>query len=67
MFAATKAFSGFAVDDLRAAQTFYGDTLGLRTSIVDHHGLFARALSDAGRTGTRREFEAHADRSPRHP
>ena len=32
MFKDTKAFSGFAVDDLDAAKRFYGDTLGLETS-----------------------------------
>jgi catechol 2,3-dioxygenase-like lactoylglutathione lyase family enzyme len=32
MFTTTKAFSGFAVDDVQAARAFYGDTLGLRTS-----------------------------------
>jgi catechol 2,3-dioxygenase-like lactoylglutathione lyase family enzyme len=32
MFTDTKAFSGFAVDDIAAARGFYGDTLGLRTS-----------------------------------
>jgi catechol 2,3-dioxygenase-like lactoylglutathione lyase family enzyme len=35
MFADTKAFSGFAVDDLSKAQRFYGETLGLRVSEVD--------------------------------
>ena len=30
MFTDTPAFSGFAVDDLDAARSFYGDTLGLR-------------------------------------
>ena len=35
MFADTKAFSGFAVDDIDAARRFYGDTLGLKTSILD--------------------------------
>jgi catechol 2,3-dioxygenase-like lactoylglutathione lyase family enzyme len=35
MFGATKAFSGFAVDDLAAAKAFYGDTLGLRVSEED--------------------------------
>jgi catechol 2,3-dioxygenase-like lactoylglutathione lyase family enzyme len=35
MFAETKAFSGFAVDDLSKAQRFYGETLGLRVSEVD--------------------------------
>ena len=29
MFKDSKAFSGFAVKDLAAAKTFYGDTLGL--------------------------------------
>jgi len=28
----SKAFSGFAVDDLQRAREFYGDTLGLKTS-----------------------------------
>jgi catechol 2,3-dioxygenase-like lactoylglutathione lyase family enzyme len=32
MFADTKAFSGFAVDDMPKAQEFYGGTLGIRTS-----------------------------------
>ncbi|PPK64531.1 VOC family protein [Actinokineospora auranticolor] len=32
MFANTKAFSGFSVDDVPAAKKFYGDTLGLRVS-----------------------------------
>ena len=33
MFATTKAFSGFAVDDLGRAETFYSETLGLKTTI----------------------------------
>jgi catechol 2,3-dioxygenase-like lactoylglutathione lyase family enzyme len=37
MFGDTKAFSGFAVDDLEQARKFYGDTLGLKTS--EDHGL----------------------------
>jgi catechol 2,3-dioxygenase-like lactoylglutathione lyase family enzyme len=32
MLADSKAFSGFAVDDLEKAEEFYGQTLGLRTS-----------------------------------
>lgn len=39
MFGDTKAFSGFAVDDLDAAETFYGETLGLRTSRMDEMPL----------------------------
>ena len=37
MFENTKAFSGFAVDDIAAARTFYGQTLGLKTS--EEYGL----------------------------
>jgi catechol 2,3-dioxygenase-like lactoylglutathione lyase family enzyme len=32
MFKDTKAFSGFAVDDLAKAREFYGETLGLEVS-----------------------------------
>ena len=32
MFGSTKAFSGFAVDDLEKARAFYGDTLGMELS-----------------------------------
>lgn len=35
MFENTKAFSGFAVDDIARAREFYGETLGLRTSEAD--------------------------------
>jgi catechol 2,3-dioxygenase-like lactoylglutathione lyase family enzyme len=37
MFESTKAFSGFAVDDLQQAREFYGETLGLKTT--EEHGL----------------------------
>jgi catechol 2,3-dioxygenase-like lactoylglutathione lyase family enzyme len=37
MFTDTKAFSGFAVDDVAKAREFYGETLGIRTS--EEHGL----------------------------
>ncbi len=37
MFENTKAFSGFAVDDLQKAREFYGETLGLKTT--EEHGL----------------------------
>ncbi len=37
MFTDTKAFSGFAVDDIEQARAFYGETLGLKTS--EQHGL----------------------------
>jgi catechol 2,3-dioxygenase-like lactoylglutathione lyase family enzyme len=46
MFAETKAYSGFAVDDLGKAREFYGDTLGLRTSVIDEeNGLLALHLA----------------------
>ena len=31
----TEAFSGFAVNDLEKAQDFYGDTLGLKVTVLD--------------------------------
>jgi catechol 2,3-dioxygenase-like lactoylglutathione lyase family enzyme len=37
MLGDTKAYSGFAVDDLERAREFYAGTLGLRTSV--DHGL----------------------------
>jgi len=33
MFANTKAFSGFAVPDVEEARQFYGETLGIKTSV----------------------------------
>ena len=38
MLTDSKAFSGFAVGDLDAATAFYGDTLGLRTEVLDEGG-----------------------------
>jgi predicted enzyme related to lactoylglutathione lyase len=35
VFENSKAYSGFAVDDLQRAREFYGETLGLKTSILD--------------------------------
>lgn len=35
MFATTKAFSGFAVDDLDAAKEFYGETLGIEVNELE--------------------------------
>ena len=43
MFANTKAFSGFAVDDVQKAREFYGDTLGLKTS--EEYGLMTLHLA----------------------
>ncbi len=43
MFENTKAFSGFAVDDIEAAKKFYGETLGLTTS--ERYGLLTLHLA----------------------
>jgi predicted enzyme related to lactoylglutathione lyase len=43
MFENTRAFSGFAVDDLAAARQFYGETLGVRTS--EQYGLLTLHLA----------------------
>jgi len=43
MFANTRAFSGFAVDDIEAAKKLYGETLGLRTS--EQYGLLTLHLA----------------------
>jgi catechol 2,3-dioxygenase-like lactoylglutathione lyase family enzyme len=43
MFANTKAFSGFAVDDVQKAREFYGETLGLKTS--EEYGLLTLHLA----------------------
>ncbi|MGW3243303.1 VOC family protein [Streptomyces sp. NPDC001070] len=59
MFANTKAFSGFAVDDLRKAREFYGDTLGLEVS-EEHPGLLTLTLAG----GTRVLVYAKPDHTP---
>jgi catechol 2,3-dioxygenase-like lactoylglutathione lyase family enzyme len=43
MFANTKAYSGFAVDDLDKAREFYGETLGIETS--EEYGLMTLHLA----------------------
>ena len=46
MFANSKAFNGFAVDDLWKAHQFYGETLGIKTTVVDdQNGLMTLHLS----------------------
>jgi len=46
MLADTKAFSGFAVDDLEAAKRFYSEILGLRVSVLDEqNGLLTLHLA----------------------
>jgi len=46
MFENTKAFSGFAVDDVTAAKTFYGDTLGLNVS--EENGMLRLHIAGGG-------------------
>ncbi len=48
MFENTKAFSGFSVDDVPAAKSFYADTLGLKVS--EENGMLT--LEIAGDRGT---------------
>jgi catechol 2,3-dioxygenase-like lactoylglutathione lyase family enzyme len=43
MFEQSKAFSGFAVDDLQKARQFYSETLGLKTS--EANGLLTLHLA----------------------
>jgi predicted enzyme related to lactoylglutathione lyase len=47
MFKNTKAFSGFAVPDVAAAQKFYGDTLGIETSV--EYGILTLHLDGGAR------------------
>lgn len=45
MLGDAKAFSGFAVDDLDAAEQFYRDTLGVATARDERMGLLTLALT----------------------
>jgi|SRR4051794_20184152 catechol 2,3-dioxygenase-like lactoylglutathione lyase family enzyme len=46
MFANSKAYSGFAVDDLQKAREFYEDTLGLKATLLDEeNGLLSLHLA----------------------
>jgi predicted enzyme related to lactoylglutathione lyase len=46
MLTDSKAYNGFAVDDLDAAKRFYGETLGLKTEVLDEeHGLLTLHLA----------------------
>jgi catechol 2,3-dioxygenase-like lactoylglutathione lyase family enzyme len=46
MLTDSKAYSGFAVDDLGKAREFYGETLGLRTEVLDEsNGLLSIHLA----------------------
>jgi predicted enzyme related to lactoylglutathione lyase len=43
MFGQTKAFSGFSVDDVQAAKSFYGEILGLE--VTEAYGLLRLHLA----------------------
>jgi predicted enzyme related to lactoylglutathione lyase len=46
MFTESKAFSGIGVDDLKKAHEFYGETLGLKTTLLDEEsGLLTLHLA----------------------
>ena len=46
MFADTKAFNSFAVDDIDKAREFYGEMLGVKTEVYDEeNGLLALHLA----------------------
>jgi catechol 2,3-dioxygenase-like lactoylglutathione lyase family enzyme len=46
MLTESKAYSGFAVDDIGKARDFYGETLGLRTEMLDEqNGLLSLHLA----------------------
>jgi catechol 2,3-dioxygenase-like lactoylglutathione lyase family enzyme len=50
VFEKTKAFSGFSVDDLAQAKTFYGETLGLKLTEQEEagEGLLFLHIAEAG-------------------
>jgi catechol 2,3-dioxygenase-like lactoylglutathione lyase family enzyme len=45
MLANSKAFNGFAVDDMQKAAEFYGETLGVKTSLDEQSGLLSLHLA----------------------
>jgi len=46
MLGNSKAFSGFSVDDIAKARQFYGETLGLKTDVLDvENGLMSLDLA----------------------
>jgi catechol 2,3-dioxygenase-like lactoylglutathione lyase family enzyme len=50
LFANTKAFSGFAVDDIEKARDFYANTLGVKTTVLDEeNGLMSLELAGGER------------------
>jgi catechol 2,3-dioxygenase-like lactoylglutathione lyase family enzyme len=50
MFATTKAYSGFAVDDVDKAREFYGGTLGIEVEVLsEENGLLSLHLEGGDR------------------
>ena len=47
MLAASQAYSGFSTDDIEAARTFYGGTLGVE--VTEEHGMLTLHLATGGR------------------
>lgn len=47
MFGQSEAFSGFSVDDVEKAREFYGETLGIGTSL--EHGILTLQLEGGAR------------------
>jgi len=45
MLANTKAYSGFAVDDMAKAREFYDERLGLKVSVLDEGNLLSLHLA----------------------
>ena len=50
MLAQSKAFSGFAVDDVERAREFYGETLGLEVELIEGPGLLNIHLAGGPRS-----------------
>jgi predicted enzyme related to lactoylglutathione lyase len=47
MFENTNAYNGFAVDDVQKAKEFYGETLGVKVSVLDEeNGLLSLDLGE---------------------
>ena len=51
MFTNTKATNGFAVDDIEKAQEFYGETLGLKTTVLSEE-FGVMSITTAGERDT---------------
>ena len=50
MFAETKAYSGFAVDDVDKAREFYGEALGIKVEVLsEEQGLLTLQLEGGNR------------------